>query len=68
MISVAEFIFFIKTGVSSVYIVYRMLWLNIFRSLILLFVEIKIKAISKTKMKRYAEIGSPCLVPFPSLE
>ena len=68
MISVAEFIFFIKTGVSSVYIVYRMLWLNIFRSLILLFVVIKIKAISKTKMKSYAEIGSPCLVPFPSLE
>ena len=60
MISVAEFTFFIKNVVSSAYAIYRKLWLNIFRPSILLFVLIKIKAISKTKMKRYAEIGSPC--------
>ena len=55
MISVGEFIIFIKSVVS--YAVYRRLWLTIFKPSILLFVLIKIKAISKTKMKRYAEIG-----------
>ena len=59
MISVAEFTLFIKKVVSSTYAVYRKLWLNIFRPSILLFVLIKIKAISKTKMERYSEIGSP---------
>ena len=59
MISVAEFTLFIKKVVSSTYAVCRKLWLNIFRPSILLFVLIKIKAISKTKMKRYSEIGSP---------
>ena len=68
MISVGEFIIFIKKVVSSeAYAVYRKLWLTIFKPSILLFVLIKIKAISKTKMKRYAEIGSPCRVPFSSL-
>ena len=58
MISVGEFIIFIKKVVSSeAYAVYRTLWLTIFKPSILLFVLIKIKAISKTKMKRYAEIG-----------
>ena len=58
MISVGEFIIFIKKVVSSeAYAVYRKLWLTIFKPSILLFVLIKIKAISKTKMKRYAEIG-----------
>ena len=33
-----------------------------------LFVLLKIKAISKTKMKIYAEIGSPCPVPFSTLK
>ena len=32
MISVAEFIFFMKKVESSVYLVYRKIWLNIFRS------------------------------------
>ena len=58
MISVGEFIIFIKKVVSSeAYAVYRKLWLTIFKPSILLFVLIKIKAISKSKMKRYAEIG-----------
>ena len=58
MISVGEFIIFIKKVVSSeAYAVYRKLWFTIFKPSILLFVLIKIKAISKTKMKRYAEIG-----------
>ena len=58
MISVGEFIIFIKKVVSSeAYAVYRKLWLTIFKPSILLFVLIKVKAISKTKMKRYAEIG-----------
>ena len=68
MISVAEFTFFIKNIVSSAQAVYRKLWLNIFRPSILLFVLIKTKAITKTKMKRYAEIGSPCRVLLSSLK
>ena len=68
MISVGEFIIFIKKVVSSeAYAVYRKLWLTIFKPSILLFVLIKIKAISKTKMKRYAEIGWPCRVHLSSL-
>ena len=59
---------FHKKVVSSAYAVYRKLWLNIFRPSILLFVLIKVKAISKTKIKRYAEIGSPCQVPLSSLK
>ena len=38
MISVAEFIFFIKEVVSSAYVVYRKVWLNIFSPSMLLFV------------------------------
>ena len=68
MISIAEFIFFIRKVVSSAYAVYRKSWLNIFRTSILLFVLIKVKAISKTRMKRYAEIGPPCRVPLSSLK
>ena len=60
------YIFYEKV-VSSAYAVYRKLWLNIFRSLVL-FVLIKVKAISKTRMKRYAEIGSLCRVPHSSLK
>ena len=67
MVSVAEFIFFIKKVVSSAYAVYWKLWLNIFRPSILFFVLMKVKAISKTRMKRYAEIRSPCRVSFSSL-
>ena len=66
MISVAEFIFFIKKDVSSAYAVYRKLWLNIFRPPILLLVLMKVKTVSKTKMKMYAEIGPPFWVPLSS--
>ena len=67
MISVAEFI--LKKVVSSVHAVFRKLSLNIFRpSIFLLFVLIKVKAISKTGMKRYAEIVSSCRVPLSRLK
>ena len=68
MISVAEFIYFIKKVVSSAYAVYRKLWLNILKPSILLFVLIKVKTISRIKMKRYAEIGLPCRVRLSSLK
>ena len=68
MISVAGFLLFYEKVVSSAYVVYRKLWLNIFRSSILLFVIIKVKTISKTKPKRNAETGSPCRVPLSSLK
>ena len=42
--------------ISSVNAAYKKFWLNIFRSSILWFVSIKVRSISKTKMKRYAEI------------
>ena len=64
MISVAEFIVFIKKVVPSAYAVYRKVWLNISRRSVLLLVLIKVKTIPKTKMKKYAEIGSPCRVLF----
>ena len=32
------------------------------------FALIKEKTTSKAKIKRYAEIGSPCLVPLPNLK
>ena len=67
MISVLEFIIFIEKVVSSAYAVYRELWLNILRSSIL-FVVIKLKATSKTKIKMYAEIGSSYRVPLSSLK
>ena len=65
MISVAEFIY---TVAENSYAMYRKLWLNIFRPSILLFVLIKVKAISKTRRKRHAEIGSACRVPYSSLK
>ena len=68
MISVAGFILFYEKVVSSAYVVYRKLWLNISRSSILLFVIIKVKTISKTKPKRNAETGSPYRVPLSSLK
>ena len=67
MISVAEFIFLIKKVVSLAYVIYRKLWLNIFRSSISLFVLIKKKAIFQNKMKMYAEIGSLCRVLLSTL-
>ena len=54
MVSIAEVTFFIKKVVSSACAVYRKLWLNIFRPSILLIVLIKIKAISKTRIKKCA--------------
>ena len=68
MISVAEFMVFMKRVVSSAYAVYRKLWLNTLKPSILLFVLIKVKTIFKIKMKRYAEIESPCRVPLSSLK
>ena len=46
----------------------QLLWLNIFKSSISLFVLIKVKTISKTRMKRYAETGSCCQVPISRLK
>ena len=63
-----RFYIFLKKFVSSAYALYTKLWLNVFRPSTLLFVLIKVKAISKTRMKRYAEIGSPCQVPLSSLK
>ena len=68
MISIAKFIFIIKKVALSACEVYRKVWLNISRPSILLFVLIKVKTICKTKMKRYAEIRSPCRVPLSSLK
>ena len=57
MIYVGEFIFSIKKVLLSVYAHYRKLWLNnIFRPSMLLFASIKVKAISKYGMKKYAEM------------
>ena len=56
MIYVGEFVFFIKKVVLSAYAYYVLWWNTLFRPSILLFVSIKVKAISKTKMKRYAEM------------
>ena len=52
----------------SAYALYRKLWLNIFRPSILLLVLIKVKATSKTKKKKYAEIRSPWGIPLTSVK
>ena len=52
----------------SAYALYRKLWLNIFRPSILLLVLIKVKATSKTKNKKYAEIRCPWAIPLTSLK
>ena len=66
--SVADFSFYKKKVVSSAYAVYRKSLLQTFKLLVLGFLFILMNALSKTRMKRYADKGSPCLVPLPNLK
>ena len=59
---------FCKKGVSSAYAVYRRSLLQIFKLLMLGFFFILMNAISKTRVKRYADKGSPCLVRLSNLK
>ena len=47
---------------------YKSVWLKIFRPWIFLFSCIKRNTISRTRTNKYADIGSPCLVPLSSLK
>ena len=62
----AEFKSFTKKVVSSAYAAYRNSWSKMFRpetSFYDLINLIKAKSTSNTKIKSYAEIGSPCRAP-----
>ena len=56
-----------KKIVSSAYAVYRNVLSNILRPFIFLLSLVNKNTISKTSINKYAEIGSPCLVSFSSL-
>ena len=66
--SVADFSFCKTKVVSSAYALYRWSLLQTFRLLISGFFFILMNANSKTRMKRYADKGSPYLVPLFNLK
>ena len=59
---------FAKKVVSSVYAVYQNSLLQTFKLLLLVFLFIFMRAIYKTRIKRYADKGTPCLVPLSNLK
>ena len=61
--SSTDFSFLRKKVVSSAYVKNKKLSLKNCRPLMFGFAIIKVKITSNAKMKRYAEIGSPFLVP-----
>ena len=65
---VADFSFCKEKVVSSAYAVYRKPLLQTLKLLILGFFFILINDISKTRMEKYANKGSPCLIPLFSLK
>ena len=65
---VADFSFYKKKAVSSVYAVYRKSKLQTFKLLILGFLFLLKNAISKTRMKWYTDKGSPCFVHLSNLK
>ena len=66
--SVADFSFCKKRWYLQRMQLYRKLLLQTFKLLILGFLFILMNAISKTRMKRYTDKGSPCLVPLSNLK
>ena len=65
--SVADFSFLRKKVVRSAYAEYKNVWLKNCRSSMSRFTLIKEKTTSKAKLKKYAKIGSPCLVLLSNL-
>ena len=53
-----------KNVVSSAWTEYKIILSKILIPLIFLFSLMKVKAISRTRINKQAEIGSPCLAPF----
>ena len=67
--SIIDFSSLRKNLVLSTYAVHRNVFFSkILRPLIFLFFMINKNAISKTIVNKYAEIGSPCVVPLSSLK
>ena len=66
--SITDFLSLRKSVVSAAYAVHRNVFSKILRSLIFSFCMLNKNAISKTIINKYAEIGSPCLVPISSLK
>ena len=66
--SITDFVSLRKKVVSSAYAVYRNVLSNMLRPLIFLLFLVNKNTISKTSVNKYAEIGSPFLVPFSSLK
>ena len=66
--SIEDFTSLRKKVVSSAHALYRNVLSNMLRQFMFLISLENKNTISKTSKKRYAEIGSPCLVPFPSLK
>ena len=62
-----DFLSLRKKVVSSVYAVYRNILSSMLRPFIFLLSLVNKNTISKTSINKYAEIGSPCLAPFSSL-
>ena len=57
-----------KNVVSSACAAYKYSWSKMFKSCVFLFVLIIMKNISKARIKRYADIGSPWWAPLSSLK
>ena len=62
--SITDFVSLKKKVVSSVYAVYRNVLSNMLRAFNFLLSLVNENTISKTSINKYAEIGSPSLVPF----
>ena len=65
--SIKDFVSLRKKVVLSAYAAYRNVLSNMSRPFIFFLSLVNKNAISKTSMNKYAEIESPCLVPFSSL-
>ena len=62
--SITDLVSLRKKVVSSAYAVYRNVLSNMLRQFIFLLSLVNKNTISKASIHKYAEIGSPCLVPF----
>ena len=66
--SITDFVSLRKKLVSSAYAVYRNVLSNTLSPFMILLFLVNKNTISKTSINKYAEIGSPFLVPFSSLK